>query len=524
MISKSVANCFLFYFPRMVKFYAVARGRHPGVYNDWDTCLAQVTKMANAMYRKFNTAKEANEFVKKFAIPATTVSAKKYPVAAPVRSLPLALSPVKKKHDSDMEVIGVSQDPVEPSSTRRLPLPLSQTQVKFDKNTIQGVNNVPFSNGTQEPHANNAAAPETATPGPSSDHTSTPPALPAEDLETRFESFMRMYMEFHKQMVTEMRSTKKRLKNFQRTAFKDTPAHRRLQASITQGMGSLETRLKAVMVDFSAEVHALQKRMTEDKIAAMVSSLADGSAHLSRVARVEKRKAKRGKGSTSARMKLAAMMQPMTPTQVLFANKRSFSTDGKDGDEPPLKVVKTEVNHGVTTVKEEPADGDDVADGGGSYSFNVDPDGYVHVYTDGACEKNGFSGAKAGIGVWFGHNHPLNSSEPVRGRPTNNTAEIQAAQYAAELARGAGVRKLCINTDSMFLINSMTLWLDKWKRNKWQLSGGGPVKNKESFEALEAALRGLSVKWNHVRGHAGILGNEMADSLARSGALRYKDS
>lgn len=32
---------------------------------------------------------------------------------------------------------------------------------------------------------------------------------------------------------------------------------------------------------------------------------------------------------------------------------------------------------------------------------------YVVVYTDGACENNGKPNAKAGVGVWFGQNHPL---------------------------------------------------------------------------------------------------------------------
>lgn len=32
-----------------------------------------------------------------------------------------------------------------------------------------------------------------------------------------------------------------------------------------------------------------------------------------------------------------------------------------------------------------------------------------------------------------------NVAEPVRGRATNNTAEIQAATYALELAQAAGV-------------------------------------------------------------------------------------
>lgn len=35
------------------------------------------------------------------------------------------------------------------------------------------------------------------------------------------------------------------------------------------------------------------------------------------------------------------------------------------------------------------------------------PDGYVVVFTDGACSQNGKVGAKAGVGVWFNHNNPL---------------------------------------------------------------------------------------------------------------------
>lgn len=43
----------------------------------------------------------------------------------------------------------------------------------------------------------------------------------------------------------------------------------------------------------------------------------------------------------------------------------------------------------------------------GKYSFMEDHDGYVHVYTDGACENNGKSTAVAGLGVYFGEGHAL---------------------------------------------------------------------------------------------------------------------
>lgn len=41
------------------------------------------------------------------------------------------------------------------------------------------------------------------------------------------------------------------------------------------------------------------------------------------------------------------------------------------------------------------------------YGFSCDNHGYVEVYTDGACSANGTDYARAGIGVFFGNNHPL---------------------------------------------------------------------------------------------------------------------
>lgn len=93
-------------------------------------------------------------------------------------------------------------------------------------------------------------------------------------------------------------------------------------------------------------------------------------------------------------------------------------------------------------------------------SFMMTHDGYVKVYTDGACPSNGMSGAQAGCGVFWGDNHPLNVSAPVKGsRPTNNSGEIQAATLALQLAHDNGIRKLEINTDSRFLIDAVTKWM-----------------------------------------------------------------
>ncbi|KAK2586250.1 hypothetical protein KPH14_001506 [Odynerus spinipes] len=155
-------------------------------------------------------------------------------------------------------------------------------------------------------------------------------------------------------------------------------------------------------------------------------------------------------------------------------------------------------------------------------SYIIDKDGYVNVYTDGACSSNGTRGARAGLGVWFGDNHPSNVSEAVLGRATNNMAEIQAVTRAAEQAKNAGITKLKINTDSQFLISCITQWMPKWKKNGWQTASKQPVINKTELLEMEKALKSLDVVWNHVNGHVGIYGNEMADKLAREGCQHYK--
>lgn len=156
------------------------------------------------------------------------------------------------------------------------------------------------------------------------------------------------------------------------------------------------------------------------------------------------------------------------------------------------------------------------------HPFHCDDKGFVHVYTDGSCEGNGKSKAKAGIGVWFGIDHPLNVGDPVEGPPTNNVAEIEAATKAIKVAKSCGVRKLQINTDSQFLIRCITEWAPKWRQNNWKLSSGGDVKNKIQLQSLHSVYDDIDVKWNYVQAHKGIEGNEHADTLAKMGASKFQ--
>uniref|UniRef100_A0A3P8V345 Ribonuclease H1 n=1 Tax=Cynoglossus semilaevis TaxID=244447 RepID=A0A3P8V345_CYNSE len=144
----------------------------------------------------------------------------------------------------------------------------------------------------------------------------------------------------------------------------------------------------------------------------------------------------------------------------------------------------------------------------------------VVVYTDGCCTGNGKSGAKAGIGVYWGHNHPRNVSERLLGRQTNQRAELQAAYTALKQARQMQLKKLVLYTDSMFTINGVTKWVKNWKVNGWKLKSGGDVVNKDQFVKLERLNSELQVVWMYVPGHAGYTGNEEADRLSKEGAVK----
>uniref|UniRef100_A0A8D8UY68 DNA 5'-3' helicase n=1 Tax=Cacopsylla melanoneura TaxID=428564 RepID=A0A8D8UY68_9HEMI len=151
-----------------------------------------------------------------------------------------------------------------------------------------------------------------------------------------------------------------------------------------------------------------------------------------------------------------------------------------------------------------------------NFTFSMDGDNHVVVYTDGACSRNGMDNAAAGFGVFFGERNPLNLSGKVTGRVTNNHAEIQGAINAIKQAKKANIDKICIKTDSKFMISCITEWMPKWKHNGWRRADGKPVLNKEELMILNKEITNMgSVKWEYVPAHALVAGNEEADRMAK---------
>lgn len=140
------------------------------------------------------------------------------------------------------------------------------------------------------------------------------------------------------------------------------------------------------------------------------------------------------------------------------------------------------------------------------------------VYTDGACQANGQEGAKAGIGIYWGVDHPLNVAAKLVGKQTNNRAELAACLGALLQAKDLGCMALTLCTDSAYTINAVTIYSKAWKRNGWIKADGTEPLNLDLIRPLYELDFDMCVTWQHVNGHVGIEGNEAADKLAVAGA------
>ena len=75
---------------------------------------------------------------------------------------------------------------------------------------------------------------------------------------------------------------------------------------------------------------------------------------------------------------------------------------------------------------------------------------------------------------------------------------------------------IILYTDSNYVKDGITKWIDNWKKNNWKTSNKKNVKNKDLWIRLDAAIQEKNISWVWVKGHAGNEGNEQADYLARS--------
>ncbi len=135
------------------------------------------------------------------------------------------------------------------------------------------------------------------------------------------------------------------------------------------------------------------------------------------------------------------------------------------------------------------------------------------AYTDGACKGN------PGAGGWGAHlifsdssTQDLYGGEAVT---TNNRMELMGAIKALQYSPRDVT--LEIWTDSSYVKNGITDWIDGWKKRGWKTASRKPVANQDLWQQLDELRQAREVEWHWVKGHAGHAGNEKADELANLG-------
>lgn len=137
----------------------------------------------------------------------------------------------------------------------------------------------------------------------------------------------------------------------------------------------------------------------------------------------------------------------------------------------------------------------------------------IDIFTDGGCSGNPGPGGWAFVAL--DNENLLSYSSGGDAQTTNNKMELTAVIRALETCQVLEAKQVCISTDSQYVKNGITTWINNWKRNGWKTASKDPVKNKELWEELDALSKVFDIKWIWVKGHAGIKYNEMCDSLVR---------
>lgn len=104
---------------------------------------------------------------------------------------------------------------------------------------------------------------------------------------------------------------------------------------------------------------------------------------------------------------------------------------------------------------------------------------------------------------------------------TNNRMELMAPIAALRSLHGA--HEVQIITDSTYVKNGITRWIDHWVQSNWRTRSGKGVKNRELWQQLHSEIQRHRVSWSWVKGHSNNRWNDLADSLATAGRVQEKE-
>ncbi len=131
----------------------------------------------------------------------------------------------------------------------------------------------------------------------------------------------------------------------------------------------------------------------------------------------------------------------------------------------------------------------------------------VNIYTDGGSRGN------PGIGAWgvFVDGEQEIKMSGFEEMTTNNRMELTAVIKGLKSTKDR--TEITLHTDSKYVIDGITKWINNWKKNGWKTASKKQVKNSDLWKELDELASSCNIEWKWVKGHSGDRGNEIADEL-----------
>lgn len=136
----------------------------------------------------------------------------------------------------------------------------------------------------------------------------------------------------------------------------------------------------------------------------------------------------------------------------------------------------------------------------------------LSIYTDGGASPN------PGLGGWgvavVRENKLIAEYYGSEQQTSNNRMELIAA------IRGLSAidenQPVTLHTDSNYVRQGITQWINNWKQNKWKTANKKAVKNQDLWQWLDDLASRRSINWEWVKGHDGNKWNEYVDGLVHT--------
>ena len=142
----------------------------------------------------------------------------------------------------------------------------------------------------------------------------------------------------------------------------------------------------------------------------------------------------------------------------------------------------------------------------------------IVIYTDGACSGNPGKGGWGALVIFPDRNLKISGYEE---HTTNNRMELFAAISSLNIIKAPSL--IDLHTDSMYLKNGITSWINQWVVNSWRSKSNKTIKNVDLWKKLYTFNNFHSIDWIWVEGHSGNMGNETADQLARNEIIKHRN-